>query len=359
MDILKVKTQAKEYPIYIKNNFDELLNAFKNISLYNKKICIITDTNVEKIYIKEILDILEGNFSKICYYSFKAGEQSKNLDTINKFYEFLLNNQFDRQSAIIALGGGVTGDMAGFLASTYMRGIKYVQIPTTLLSQVDSSVGGKVGVDFKGNKNMIGAFYQPEFVYINTSTLKTLPSEEFSVGMAEAIKYGYIIDREYLEMIENNKNKIKDMDFNALYKLIFGACKAKAYVVSKDEKENGMREILNFGHTFGHAIETLSGFKLLHGQCVCIGMVCGLYLSLKLGNISIYDIEKACELFKFFNLPVKASEYDKYKILEQMKNDKKNKQNKINLILLSKIGEAYTDDSISDDEILNALEQII
>ena len=197
----------------------------------------------------------------------------------------------DRKSVVVALGGGVVGDMAGFAASTYMRGISFVQVPTTLLAQVDSSVGGKTGVDFNGNKNMIGAFYQPDFVFINSETLKTLPYREVAAGIAEAIKYGYIIDKDFLEYCVENKGSIKSLDNNALIEVIYKCCEAKAYVVSKDEKELGLRAILNFGHTFGHSVETLNNFKLLHGECVAIGMVAALYYSMECGNTTKEDIE--------------------------------------------------------------------
>ena len=203
--------------------------------------------------------------------------------------------------------------MAGFAAATYMRGIKFIQIPTTLLSQVDSSVGGKVGVDFFGNKNMIGAFYQPEFVYINIKTLNTLPYEQIAAGMAEAIKYGYIIDKDFLNYFKDNMEKIKKLSPKEIKQIIYTSCKAKAYVVSEDEKESGLREILNFGHTFGHSIESLSNFELLHGECVAIGIISALKLSLDRGYINQIDLNFAKKLFSFFELPINIKDFDKNK----------------------------------------------
>lgn len=361
MKTLHVKTETNEYPIYIKNNFDDLYDAFRKSKLNMHKVCIICDSNTEKLYLKDFIYYLNINndFGNICFYTFEAGENSKNLNVIYDFYKFFLENNIDRKSVIIALGGGVVGDMAGFAASTYMRGLKYIQIPTTLLSQVDSSVGGKTGVDFMGNKNLIGAFYQPEFVYINTSTLNTLPKNEFSAGMAEAIKYGYIIDKQYLSMIEENKENIKSLDYLSLQKLIYGACSSKAYVVSKDEKEYGLREILNFGHTFGHSIESLCNFKLLHGECVSIGMIAGLYLSYKKGNINHSDVENAINLQQFFDLPVKVKWPESKSIFKQMFHDKKSTNNKINLVVLLKIGEAYTEKNVLESEIIDAIEYIL
>jgi len=359
LDKLFVKTNTSEYPIYIKNNFDELINAFKETNLLGRKICIIADTNTDKLYLNTLKKLLSENFSFVCSYTFKDGEKSKNLDTIIQFYKFFVENKLDRKSIVVALGGGVVGDMAGFAASSYMRGIVFVQIPTTLLAQVDSSVGGKVGVDFMGNKNMIGAFYQPAFVYINTKTLNTLPYDQFAAGMAEAIKYGYIIDSNYIEMIEKNKEEIKKLNSKLLQELIYKSCKSKAYVVSKDEKENGLRAILNFGHTFGHSIESLSKFTLLHGQCVSIGMIAGLYLSAKKGKIKMSEVERLINLLSYFDLPIKAENIKRDDIFKQMFFDKKNKNNKITLVLIEKIGKAYVDNNVSDEEIYSAIDQII
>lgn len=356
---VKTKHNSKEYPILIKDDFSGLENAFKDAGLSGGKACIITDSNTRKLYLETVLKISERCFSDVCECSFEAGEKSKNLDVISGFYKFFTEKSLDRKSVVIALGGGVVGDMAGFAAATYMRGIKFVQIPTTLLSQVDSSVGGKVGVDFLGNKNMIGAFYQPEFVYINIKTLNTLLYKQVAAGMAEAVKYGYIINKDFLEYFNKNKSKIKELSPEEIKYVIYESCRAKAYVVSKDEKETGLREILNFGHTFGHSVESLSGFELLHGECVAIGMTAALKLSFDRGCITEYDLDSAKELFEFFNLPIKANGFDKNKIFKQMFSDKKTKNNKLNVIILKKIGEAYTEKNVSDSEILKAIEYIV
>lgn len=354
--MLEVNTNTAHYPIYIKDSFAGLIDAFEKADLMNRKVCVITDSNVEKIYLEEIMLILKSKIKDLTYTVFEAGENSKTLDTISKFYKHFTEAMLDRKSVIVALGGGVCGDMAGFAAATFMRGIPFVQIPTTLLSQVDSSVGGKTGVDFMGNKNMIGAFYQPEFVYINTKTLNTLPKEQFSAGMAEAIKYGYISDREYLEMIFENKEKLKNLETKPLYDLIYGACKNKAWVVSKDEKENGLRAILNFGHTFGHAIESLSDFKLLHGECVAIGMMSALKLSMDLCNINEEELKEAEDILKFFDLPVKAEGFSCENVYKQMFYDKKTKNNIINVVLLEKVGKAYIDKERTQEQLKTAIE---
>ncbi|MGN1318137.1 MAG: 3-dehydroquinate synthase, partial [Lachnospirales bacterium] len=293
MKILNVDTGAKKYPIYIDNSYNSLVKAFEDASLTGRKACIITDSNVAPIYLDKIKDLLSDSFLELSSYVFKAGEESKNINTICDFYKFFVEKKLDRKSILIALGGGVVGDMCGFAAATYMRGIAFVQIPTTLLSQVDSSVGGKTGIDFMDNKNMVGAFYQPEFVYINSESLKTLPKREVSAGLSEALKYGYIIDKDFLDYFFNNKENIFSLSSEEIIEVIYLSCKAKAYVVSEDEKENGLRAILNFGHTFGHAVETKSEFKMLHGECVAVGMICGLFYSYKKGFVTMEDIKKA------------------------------------------------------------------
>ena len=359
MKVLSVDTGRTVYPIYIDDNYDALIKAFEDAGLTDRSLCIITDTNVAPYYLERVEGILKGHFTKICSYAFDAGENSKNLETIMDFYKFFIENHLDRKSVLVALGGGVVGDMCGFAAATYMRGISFVQMPTTLLSQVDSSVGGKTGVDFMGNKNMIGAFYQPEFVYINTDTLKTLPYREVAAGIAEAVKYGYIIDKEFLDYFMENREKIKDLDSEAINNVIYLSCKAKADVVGQDEKEQGLRAILNFGHTFGHAIETLSDFTMLHGECVGIGMLSGLYFSAQRGMIDEKEIEKCEDLLKFFELPVRIKDYSVADIHKQMFNDKKTKNGVINIVALEKIGKAYIDKTATETEIENAVKYVI
>ena len=356
MKVLEVKTALKDYPIYIDHSYDELVSAFEKSGLKPSKLCIITVTNVEKYYLETIESMLSEKFD-VCHYVFEAGENSKHLGTISDFYNFFVEEKLDRKSVVVALGGGVVGDMAGFAASTYMRGISFVQVPTTLLAQVDSSVGGKTGVDFNGNKNMIGAFYQPDFVFINSETLKTLPYREVAAGIAEAIKYGYIIDKDFLEYCIENKESIKSLDNNALIEVIYKCCEAKAYVVSKDEKELGLRAILNFGHTFGHSVETLNNFKLLHGECVAIGMVAALYYSMECGNTTKEDIENIEKLLEFFELPTRCDN-NVDEVYNQMFYDKKTSSGKIKIVALKKIGEAFIDSSNDVTNIKKAIEYI-
>lgn len=359
MKLLNIDTGAKKYPIYIDDNYDGLMQAFKNAGLTGRKACIITDTNVAPLYLDKIKALMNNEFTEVASYIFPAGEISKNINTICDFYKFFVEKQLDRKSFLIALGGGVVGDMCGFAAATYMRGIPFVQIPTTLLAQVDSSVGGKTGIDFMQNKNMVGAFYQPEFVYINSSTLNTLPKREVSAGLAEAVKYGYILDKDFLNYCFDNKEDIKNIKSENIIEVIYKSCEAKAYVVSQDEKENGLRAILNFGHTFGHAVETKSDFTMLHGECVAVGMIAALYYSYEKGYVSMEDIQKAESLLSYWNLPIKISDFSKEDIYNQMFYDKKTKNGKLNIVALNKIGEAYIDKNVAADEVKSSIDYIV
>lgn len=359
MDSLKVFTPTKQYPIYFQNSFDNLSQAFENANIDNRKICVIADSNTNNLYSDEILEILENIYNEVYLFEFPAGEESKNLSTIQNIYSFFLEKHLDRKSVIVALGGGVVGDIAGFVAATYMRGIEFIQIPTSVLAQVDSSVGGKVGVDFKNVKNIIGAFYQPSFVYININTAKTLPKKEFNAGIAEAIKYGMIVNKDYYIYISDNKKKIIEMDEETLKKVIKCSCEFKANIVSKDEKENGLREILNFGHTIGHAVETLLGFKLVHGECVSVGMVAAIYICFKRGFISLFEFEDFKDLLKYFELPINIPALNKDEIYKQMFLDKKTTNNVLNFVLINKIGEAFRTKDVKKEEILEAIEYII
>lgn len=352
---LTVNTSEKCYNIYLRTNFSDLKEEIK----VGKKAVIITDSNVCVLYEDEVKKELLKYYDNVYSYAFKAGEKSKNLNTITDFYNFCLEKKIDRKTPVFALGGGVTGDMAGFLAATYLRGIPFIQIPTTLLAQVDSSVGGKVGIDFNGNKNIIGAFYQPEFVYINVETLKTLPEREFNAGMAEVIKYGLILSEDFYKFIIKNKEKIKNKDNETLLYIIKKCCELKAFVVSQDEKEEGLREILNFGHTYGHAVETLEEFRLVHGECVALGMIIVMNLCLSLKKISEYEYREFISLLEYFDLNGKITDLTKEDIYKQLFNDKKVKDDKINIVLLEKIGKATRTSDLTKETVINAINCIL
>ena len=259
----------------------------------------------------------------------------------------------------MALGGGVTGDITGFVASTYLRGIDFVQIPTTLLSQVDSSIGGKTGVDFDAYKNMVGAFYMPKLVYINISSLSTLPKRLFLSGMAEILKHGLIKDKEYFDWLCRNQNKICNKDFETLKKMIYFSCCIKKDVVEKDPKEKGERALLNFGHTIGHAVEKLKDFSLLHGECVSIGISAAAYISMKIGNLSEEDYKIINNSLTMFELPINTDNLNAKEVVEATLSDKKMDSGQIKFIVLNRLGEGKIDKSISKNMIYEAAGTII
>ncbi len=359
MENIVVETGTALYPIYFTDDFKGLEEAALKCGYEGRKLCIISDSNVAPLYINAVSEELGKVFSEIKVCTFEAGEKSKTLDTIRGFYDFLLENKFDRKSVIAGLGGGVVGDMAGFAAATFMRGIDFIQIPTTLLAQVDSSVGGKVGVDYGKYKNVVGAFYQPKFVYINTSTIGTLPVREFSAGMAEVIKYGIIQSEEFYNYLLENKESIKNFDKDALKYIIRSCCDMKACVVGRDEHDTGEREILNYGHTIGHAVEGLKEFVLLHGECVAIGMAAVLGMSVKRGYISAEKAEEIKALLRYFDLPTSVSGLDADTVYEQLFHDKKVNSDKLKFVIADSIGSTIRTSDVSKDEVMEAIESVL
>lgn len=350
---LNVNLDERSYPIYIAADFSGLGKACLNARL-SGKLVIITDSNVETHYLEQCSQQLSGAGFEISSYVIPAGEKSKNLDTVRGIYDFLTGLKLDRQSTLVALGGGVTGDITGFAAATFLRGINFVQIPTTLLAQADSSVGGKVGVDFEGHKNIIGAFYQPRYVYININTLKTLPVRELRSGLAEVIKHGLILDADFYEYLDYNMNKIFAFDENVLQYLTKMNCSIKGSVVEQDEKEGGLRAILNFGHTIGHAVETVSDFTLAHGECVSVGIVGAFLLALRLDMVDKGDVATVRGTLEKAGLPVKLTGYDVGKVYETMFHDKKVKSGKLTFILPKGIGEVIQC-SLNDAELIKSV----
>lgn len=357
MKKITINDEGGNYSVYLGSNFLSLTDIIKKNKLDGRKIVIISDKNVAKIYLDEIHDIFADICKNVYDFIIEPGESSKNLSIISKFYEFLISVNADRKTFIVALGGGVVGDFAGFAASTYMRGIGYVQIPTSLLAQVDSSVGGKVGVDFLGYKNMIGAFYKPIFVYINSNTLNTLPEREYSAGMAEVIKYGIILDKDFYKNIVKFKEEIKSSKKNDY--IINKSIKYKSKIVEKDEKESGVRAVLNFGHTIGHAVERLKDFELLHGECVAIGMVSALFICKKRGSITKKQFKKFIELLEFFNLPVKVAGVDAIDVYENLFQDKKSTNGDITFVLIKEIGDYIITKDVVKSDIMNAINFVI
>src|SRR6056297_479054 len=339
---LCVNLGEKSYNIIIgEKNLDKVGTKIKEKLPQVKKTFVISNPTVFPLYGKQVINSLKKANLDPTYGLMPDGEQYKTLEYAGKFYDQLLEHKMDRSSLIISLGGGVVGDLAGFVAATYMRGINFVQLPTTLLAQVDSSIGGKVAVNHSKGKNLIGAFYQPAFVLIDVSTLTTLKKDEFKSGMGEVSKHGMALDADYFTYIEENSELILKLDFSVLIKLIYGSCQLKGEIVEKDEKEQGIRKVLNFGHTIGHALENIYDYKKYrHGEAVAIGMVCNSKIAYERGLIDKTHVKRLIKVLKKVGLPTELPLGVKVKdILSSMKNDKKSFQNKIPLILPTNIGE--------------------
>ena len=347
------------YDIVFSKDFSEIGNELKKFNIENKKLCIVTESNVGPLYAEKLKNALEPLCKKIIIHEFRAGEENKHVGTVEDIYETLIVNKFDRNDMLLALGGGITGDITGFAAATYLRGIDFVQIPTTLLSQVDSSIGGKTGVDYKAYKNMIGAFYQPKLVYMNLSTLNSLPNREYYSGMGEIVKHGLIKDSDYFYWLKENYQKILDRDYDTLFTMIYNSCNVKRKVVEEDPKEKGDRALLNFGHTIGHAVEKLKNFTLLHGECVSIGIVSAAYISLFKNYINNTEFNDICDTLKLFKLPVTTSDINANDVVEATLNDKKMDSGVIKFIVLKEIGNASIDRTIDHDLLIYSCEKII
>ena len=335
---LTVHTQSHDYPIIITSQCD----MAKEVAPYikGKQVMVVTNTTVEKLYLQDLVKGLEADF-EVLSVVLPDGEQYKTQQYIDQIYDALMDNHCSRDVTLIALGGGVIGDMTGFAAASFMRGVNFIQIPTTLLSQVDSSVGGKTGINHPKGKNMIGAFWQPQMVLADMHTLTTLPQRELSAGMAEVIKYALIMDADFLTWLEDNMSALMSLYKVALAEAVARCCQYKADIVAQDERESGKRALLNFGHTFGHVIETHEGYgKWLHGEAVAAGMVQAAQLSQQMGWISEQDVQRISEVLQAAHLPIKPPAIDTQTALGLMQHDKKVKSGQVRLILLKSVGEA-------------------
>lgn len=346
------------YDIVYSKSFDNLWEELALLGAGDKRLCIVTDSAVEKLYGGELLKLLLDKCRKAVIYSFPAGEASKTLDTVRDVYTFLIQEGFDRKDMLLALGGGVTGDLTGYVAATYLRGIDFVQIPTTLLAQTDSSIGGKTGVDFDGYKNMVGAFKMPRLVYMNLSVLRTLEDRQYFAGFAEVMKHGLIKDAKFYTWLIDNMYEICERDLDTLEEMVMKSCIIKKLVVEKDPGELGERALLNFGHTIGHAIEKAKGFTLYHGECVALGAVAAAFISWKRGRIEMEEYYEIRDMFVPFYLPITIDTIDPEEILALTKNDKKMEGGSIKFILLDKIGKAVIDNTVTEEEILEAVKEI-
>lgn len=340
MQTLRVELANRSYPIHIGRN---LISDASLIlpHLQRKHVAIVTNTTVAPLYLDILTNTLQSAGVTVIPIILPDGEAYKNAQTLNSIYDVLLQNRCERSTTLIALGGGVIGDLTGYAAATYLRGVPFIQIPTTLLSQVDSSVGGKTGINHPLGKNMIGAFYQPQVVLADIDTLQTLPAREFSAGMAEVIKYGLIRDAEFFNWLEANIAQLMALDENAISEAIYRSCKNKADVVARDEHEHGERALLNLGHTFGHAIENAMGYGVwLHGEAVAAGTIMAADLSQRMGWLSADEVKRTRALLAAANLPLDAPKLGVDKYIDLMQLDKKVADGKIRLVLQQGIGKS-------------------
>jgi len=336
MDTLEVSLGARSYPIHIGTGLVTDRGLLER-SIAAGQILIVTDANVAPLYLAGLRDALAPREARALV--LPAGEQHKTLATLERIFDTLVDEGFHRDACIVALGGGVVGDVAGFAAACYQRGIDFLQIPTTLLAQVDSSVGGKTAVNHPRAKNMIGAFYQPTAVIADTQTLRTLPARQLAAGLAEVVKYGLILDAEFFAWLETHAEGALALDPEALRHIVRRCCELKAIVVAEDEREHGRRALLNLGHTFGHALESLGDYdRWLHGEAVAIGMVLAAHTSAALGTLDPDDVARVAGLLTRLGLPTRATEVSPDAVLDAMQLDKKATAAGLRLVLLDAIG---------------------
>ncbi len=355
MRTLTVDLGDRSYPIYIGSGIRQQKALFDE-AIHGKQVMIVTNDTVAALYLDAMVTMLSADY-QVDTCILPDGEAYKTLDTYGLIMSSLLQARHNRTTTIIALGGGVVGDMAGFAAATYQRGVPFIQVPTTLLSQVDSSVGGKTGVNHPLGKNMIGAFYQPQAVIIDIDSLATLPPRELSAGMAEVIKYGLICDAEFFDWLELEMTDLMALESNKITEAIYRSCLAKANVVAQDEREGGIRAILNLGHTFGHAIEAELGYgKWLHGEAVAAGCVLAVDLSWRMGSLSEQDVSRSVAMFEAAKLPVLPPlEMTLDSFVERMALDKKVLDGSLRLVLLASLGDAM----VTSDFPIDAFEACI
>ena len=355
MQTLTVDLGDRSYPIHIGTGLLDRADLIVP-HLAQPRVAVVTNTTVAPLYLERLTNTLTAAGVAVHPIVLPDGEAYKNWETLNLIFDALLTWRAERKTTLIALGGGVVGDMTGFAAACYQRGMPFIQIPTTLLSQVDSSVGGKTGINHPLGKNMVGAFYQPKVVLADTDTLKTLPPRELSAGLAEIIKYGLIWDVDFLAWLEGHMDKLRALDADAIAYAIHRSCEIKAQVVGEDEREGGIRAILNLGHTFGHAIETGMGYgKWLHGEAVGAGMVLAAQTSERLGWITAADVARARALIQAAGLPDVAPDLGLATWLDYMGHDKKVESGKLRFVLLKKLGEAVITGDVPRDVLTDVL----
>ena len=358
MQIVPVALGARSYSIQIGSRLIAGLGRTYTDLKLGSRCAVITDSQVGPLYAKHVVESLKAAGAQSVVITIPSGEASKSLKCVDQCYQQLATHRLERKSSVVALGGGVVGDLAGFVAATYLRGIPFIQIPTTLLAQVDSSVGGKTGVNLKAGKNLVGAFYQPRLVLCDLATLRTLPSREFRSGLAEIIKYGIIYDASLFAFLEREMPRILKRQEKPLAHIIARSCEIKAEVVSQDETESGRRAILNFGHTIGHAIEAISGYgRFLHGEAISIGQVKAAALSAQLSGLPESDVLRIQRLFEACGLPthLPLTSLQRRRLFAAMQLDKKVSNGEVQFVLARKIGEVVWGQKVSNDQIESVL----
>ncbi len=358
--VLTVHREGKAvYDIVLDTSFDRLAGEVRKLGVRERRMCIVTDSTVASLYLEQVKGILETCCREVAVFVFPAGEASKTLDTVRQLYETLVLRHFDRKDWLVALGGGVVGDLCGYAAATYLRGVSFIQIPTTLLAQVDSSIGGKTGVDFASYKNMVGAFHMPELVYTNVQTLSTLSGEQYSSGLGEVIKHGLIQDRAYYDWIESHSQEILDRDPEVCLDMIFRSDEIKGRIVEEDPEEQGIRALLNFGHTLGHALERRLCFSMLHGHCVGLGCLAAVKISTDRGYLPKETMTFLKALMERLQMPVCVQGIDEEGVLQDTKSDKKMDGGRIRFILLRRVGEAFVDRTVTEEEMRGGLSSVL
>ncbi len=351
------KRTSASYEIYIGEDIVDRMGLIIAKNNWASRYIIVTDSNVHPLHGERVHAILREMDLKVDLIEFPAGETSKNIQTVLQIVDRMIGLGADRTSALIALGGGVVGDITGFVASVYMRGIPYIQVPTTLLSQVDSSIGGKTGIDLPQAKNIVGTFYQPKGVFIDLAFLKTLKPWEIGTGLAEVVKYGIIDDPDLFGLLEAEAEAIKDLDRGLLEEIIARSCRIKKGIVEIDEHERGVRRILNFGHTIGHAIEAESGYSISHGDAVSMGMVAAALISERLKYLPSGDRERVISLIRSMDLPDRIpTTLSTDGIVSRIKRDKKKEGDTVHFVLLKKIGVPFVNGTVREGLIREVVE---
>lgn len=361
MRIVEVNLGARSYSIYIEAGALERIGELSRQNALGRTVAVITDSTVGSLYAERVTSSLQHDGFQVHVFQVPPGEETKSLRTAGNLYGKLIKARLDRKSTVVALGGGVVGDLAGFVAATFLRGVTFVQVPTTLLAQTDSSVGGKVGVNHRLGKNLIGSFYQPRFVVIDPCVLRSLPVRELQAGLGEVVKYGLIWDENLFHLLESSLERIIDAsDLQLMETIIENCCRIKAEVVGKDEREGGLRRILNFGHTIGHALEAVTHYGFFrHGEAVILGMRAMSWLSYENGLLSKQDLERIDNLLQRIPVSRTLPAITSKGVLSKIHLDKKTSDGRLNVVLLSEIGQAVIKEGIEEEKIVRAISYLL